>query len=348
MSVRRCLGCGSILQYDHPDQLGYAVSQDNEYCQRCFKMIHYDQHVAVSVEPMSDLHILEELEGEFIWIMDVIDLETSLTSQFTDFFVKRGCCVVANKCDLLPATYSLDKLSDYIVTRLAGKNVEVRKVFTRGRGKQFAEEFSDYFAGNKKDLIMVGLANVGKSTVINDLLHQPLLTVNRHPSTTLDLNYIDYQDKRIVDTVGLVDGGSIQAYLKDKDLKRVVPDATINPVIFQLTGNQTLSVGGLVKIDLKGCEKVTAVCYVSNLTPVVRNNYDHSEQYWSSHYGKDLLPVTLDSSYEDFKTVSFRHYAQKRDICIEGLGWVAVSGKYENIYVRCDSRIKVRNRKAMI
>ena len=348
MSERRCKGCGSILQFEYPDRLGYAVREDNEYCQRCFKMIHYDQHVAVDVTAMSDLSKLNEVEGQFVWIMDVIDLETSLTSSFVDFFRQRSCYIVANKCDLLPKTYSLDKLADYITSRLAAKKVNVKRIFARGRGNGFADEFSKHFADIKENLIMVGIANVGKSTVINDLLHQDLLTVNRHPSTTLDFNYIEYQGRYIVDTVGLVDGGSIQAALADKDLKRVVPDSLIRPTVFQLTGNQTLSVGGLAKIDLKGCEKVTAVCYLSNLTDVVRNNYDHSEEFWQKHYGKDLLPVTQGSRYSDFSSTTFKSYRQKRDICIEGLGWLAISGKYDSITVSCDRRIKVRNRKAMI
>ncbi|MEG1463253.1 MAG: ribosome biogenesis GTPase YqeH, partial [Anaerorhabdus sp.] len=37
-----CKGCGVVLQYDNPKDLGYSPKKDSDYCQRCFRLMHYD------------------------------------------------------------------------------------------------------------------------------------------------------------------------------------------------------------------------------------------------------------------------------------------------------------------
>ena len=38
----KCKGCGIELQYDDPNRLGYSPKIGADYCQRCFRMTHYD------------------------------------------------------------------------------------------------------------------------------------------------------------------------------------------------------------------------------------------------------------------------------------------------------------------
>ena len=40
--VRKCIGCGSILQSDNKEELGYIISNKIDtanYCERCFKLL---------------------------------------------------------------------------------------------------------------------------------------------------------------------------------------------------------------------------------------------------------------------------------------------------------------------
>ena len=337
-----------MLQSSDPNAAGYIVREGMTYCQRCYRLTHYNQNTAVVIEPLTTLEPLKKVSGRFVWIIDVMDLETSLNSQFMDLYREKECWVVANKCDLLPATYGDEKITDYLRSRLTSRKIQLKGILLRGRDHCFRDRFVQQLVQDGRDIVITGIANVGKSTVINELLQEKKLTVNRNPSTTLDLNPIKWEYGTIVDTVGLVDGSSVQAYLKNDDIKRVVPDAEIRPTVFQLTGNQSLAIAGLAKIDITDCQNVTAVVYMSNLCKVGRNNYDHSEQFWQTHYGKELLPVLTDSRYEDFASVSYKPMRGKRDICIEGAGWICISGSYSRITVKCDKRIRIRNRKAMI
>ncbi|MBQ9037815.1 MAG: 50S ribosome-binding GTPase [Erysipelotrichaceae bacterium] len=350
MSEKKCLGCGATLQNEDPSAIGYTPKLEMDYCQRCFRMIHYDKHTDTEIKPLDNLDKLKKVKGTFVWIMDIMDLETSLNSKFMDFFREHYCHVILNKCDLLPETVTIRKITDYVARRLKNQKIRVIDIICRGFENDFKINFEKKIARDADNgIVMVGVSNVGKSTVINELLGKDVLTVNRHPSTTLTFNEINSDYGKIIDTVGLVDGNSVQAYLSNSDLKKVIPYKTVRPAIYQLRDSQTISIGGLVRIDIHDCEKATVVAYVSTLCPVQRNNQKNADKLWQNHFGRDLRPILKNSkSFEEYKITDFPSYKEKRDICIEGLGWVCLSGNYSHVSVYADERIKIRNRKAMI
>ena len=90
MTGKRCIGCGAVLQNNDSQALGYVPDLSMDYCQRCFRLSHYDKHENYSdITVNQDLSALESLEGIFVWIVDVIDLETSFNCVFVDFFRNR-------------------------------------------------------------------------------------------------------------------------------------------------------------------------------------------------------------------------------------------------------------------
>ena len=350
MTEKRCIGCGAILQNNDSQALGYVPDLSMDYCQRCFRLSHYDKHENYSdITANQDLTALESLEGIFVWIVDVIDLETSFNSLFIDFFRNRNFMVLVNKCDLLPKTVTEAKISNYVRDRLEILNLHPMDILIRGKSRTFREEFISLLESKQKDIIFTGIANVGKSTVINELLGQQLLTVNRNPSTTLSVNRIDADFAVLYDTVGLVARESVQSYLASGALKKVVPDSRINPVIYQLTGSQCLSIGGLVRIDLHDCQNVTAVLYCSNLLDIHRGKQENGDRLWQKHYKKELTPVLKGvGRFESMKKTTVDFSSEKKDICIAGLGWLCVTGEYSSIDVYTGKKIGIYERKGLI
>lgn len=350
MTEKRCIGCGAILQNTDIQALGYVPDLSMDYCQRCFRLSHYDKHENYSdITATQDLSALEKLEGIFVWIIDVIDLETSFNSLFIDFFRNREFMVLVNKCDLLPKTVTSIKIENYVRERLRRLDLHPLNILIRGKEKSFREEFISLLEKQQEDIIFTGIANVGKSTVINELLGQQILTVNRNPSTTLSVNRIDADFAVVYDTVGLVARESVQSYLSSGALKKVVPNSRINPVIYQLTDSQCLSIGGLVRIDIHDCKDVTAVMYCSNLLNVHRAKQENGDRLWQKHYKKELTPVLKGvGRFESMKKMEISFSNEKKDICIAGLGWLCITGEYSSIDVYTGKKIGVYERKGLI
>ena len=348
--LRKCKGCGAVLQNTDSQALGYVPDLTMEYCQRCFRLTHYDrQQDYIDLTVTQDLSLLEDLKGIFVWIVDVIDLETSLLSVIPQFLKTRRFIMVVNKCDLLPATVKENKIRKYIGLRLKELGLQSETVIIRGRESSFRDKMIEIIRNSDEEFIFMGIANVGKSTVINDLLNQQLLTVNRNPSTTLALNRIETEYGTLIDSVGLVAKESIQAYLASNTLKQVVPYAPINPLIYQLRSSQSIAIGGLARIDLLDCGGLTCVVYCSNLLTVNRGKQVNRDQLWKRHYGRELSPVVKGAGgLGQMKKTTFEYREGKLDICIAGLGWICVSGKFSRIDVYSAPQIGVHERKVLI
>ena len=350
MNIKKCKGCGAVLQNTDSQALGYVPDLTMDYCQRCFRLTHYDrQQDYIDLTVTQDLSLIEGLKGIFVWIVDVIDLETSFHSIIPQFLQDKRFILVVNKCDLLPETVKEMKIRKYIGLRLKELGLQSEAVIIRGRESSFREKMIEIMKNSEEEFIFMGIANVGKSTVINDLLGQDLLTVNRNPSTTLALNRIETEYGIVIDSVGLVAPESVQAYLASNTLKQVVPYASINPMIYQLRSSQTISIGGLARIDLLDCDRLTCVVYCSNLLEVSRHKQCNRDQLWQRHYGRELVPVIKGTKgFNEMKKTSFEYHEGKTDICIAGLGWICVSGRYSRIDVYTGKQIGVCERKVLI
>ena len=131
--LRKCKGCGAVLQNTDSQALGYVPDLTMEYCQRCFRLTHYDrQQDYIDLTVTQDLSLIEDLQGIFVWIVDVIDLETSLLSVIPQFLKNRRFIMVVNKCDLLPATVKEMKIRKYIGLRLKELGLQSEAVIIRG------------------------------------------------------------------------------------------------------------------------------------------------------------------------------------------------------------------------
>lgn len=345
--IRKCAGCGVQLQNERPGEAGYVPDLEMNYCQRCFRLIHYDRQTATGQKPLTDIDELKKLDTRFIWLIDISDLETSLHSQFVRLFRQKRPLVILTKDDVLPRTLTDRKITEYVAGRLRKLNIRWLDIIIRRDSPEVREKISSWIASEDMPVTVTGIANAGKSTFINWLLQQDLLTVNPHPSTTLAFNRLETEFGTVIDSVGLVAGESLQSHVKDEDLRLVVPEKLLKPKVYQLHDDQTISLGGLARIDITGCMDVTAVVYCSDRIPCHRSAARNGDRLWQRHLGEELVPA-INEDFSEMKPTVFTAGKEKRDICICGLGWLAVSGEYEKITVWCDPQIAIYDRKAMI
>ncbi len=358
--MRKCLGCGAVLQSEDANKIGYTPKSDAVICQRCFRLTHYNDAMVSYRQGISADSVLQEvnqLDALICYVVDLFDFEAGLFSRIMAHSRNKEILLVGTKRDLLPKSIGYEKLSKFIIHRCKEEGIDLKGVVivedlvhhAYSENNPSIDNLLEAFAQlrNGKDIVMMGMANAGKSTLVNALLRQSKITTSPHPGTTLGLIEMEYEDYKIYDTPGLMAKGSVLTYCEDKDLKKLIPLKPIKPTVYQLKGNQSLSIGGYARIDLWGCEGVSATCYFSNEMKLHRGKCEKADELWQNHLGKELSP-TISKNISDLKKITYQGNIDGQDIVIFGLGFVCMRGKVDKVEVVVDERVSVTFRKAMI
>lgn len=355
--MKKCQGCGAMLQSDDPKKIGYTPKKDGIVCQRCFRLTHYNDPMVsyregIGLEKVIDQ--INQMNALICFVVDLFDFEAGLLSRINALSKNEDILLIATKRDLLPITSGYDKLSKFIMSRCKEEGILLKGVvITSDLANHAASEENPsvnhvleaiHMLRKGRDVVLMGMSNAGKSTLLNALLQSHVITTSAHPGTTLDLIEIELEDFKIYDTPGLSAVGSVLTYCQEKDLKTLIPSKRIKPRVFQLNKNQSLSLGGIARIDLWGCEHVSATVYVSNELMIHRSKCENADDLWEKHRGLELVPVLSDS----LKKTTYQGNIDGHDIVICGLGFVCIHGRVQRVHVVSDERVNVTFRKAMI
>lgn len=356
----KCRGCGVTLQNLEKNAVGFTPKLDVDYCQRCYRIKHYDD-LTISLKQGIDVkEVIEKinhLDALMVWVVDLFDFEANMLKHFNDYLQGKDIIFVGTKRDLLPYTLSNEKLTNFILERLAKYKISVKAIVVTGELHFSLKQYNDSIEildnviehyRNGKDVCVVGMANAGKSSLLNQLLQLNTLTTSRYPGTTIDLVKVAYKDYFIYDSPGISKQDTILTHIDELLLKQIVPIRCVHPTVFQLSKNQTISIAGLVKVDLIGCEDVSAVAYFKNELLIHRGKYENSQQLWENQLNTLLTPSLNQSIHEMKEKVFHLKSNLKTDIVIHGLGWICVSGKTEKIVVTIHENIGVSLREGMI
>lgn len=358
---RKCKGCGAELQFEDKNGIGYSPKQDAEYCQRCFRITHYDD-VMISMQQGIDsdeiLRKVADMDALVLWVVDLFDFEANIIKGMNRHLMGKDIVLVATKRDLLPESVGNEKLAQFMISRLKQMGIMVNGIVicTDMAKNAFAKNNHSLQEIHKairlyrkgRDVVVIGMANAGKSTLLNAMLQKNSLTTSRHPGTTLDFNAVKYHDYYVYDTPGLTRYDSLLTHIDDKLLKKIIPLKTMKPLQFQLRDDQSIALGGLVRLDLKGCSNATCVCYFSREMNVHRGKLENANKLWSEHLGDEILSPTLDTNYTEMKVLESGMMGKKMDVVIHGLGWFCISGNVSNVKVYVNKEIDVTFRGAMI
>ena len=346
----RCRGCGVELQNTDKKALGYSPKADSEYCQRCFRLIHYGDltvSMKTGIDPFDVLKKVSEMDCAVLWVVDLFDFEAGMISGLSRYLAGKDIIMAATKRDLLPETLSDHKAAEFVFTRLKDLGIHISTLILSSKEDQTAieeirEAVGEYAHG--RPCAVIGKANSGKSTLLNCLSGNDSLTVSRYPGTTLGFNEITIGDQVYIDTPGIEIEHSMLMDADEADLKTIVPDSRIKPAVYQLKGDQSFALGGLARIDLYGCEKASCVFYLSGRLNIHRSKCENADELWQKHQGEMLVP-TVD---KEFSVSRKRMEENKMDIVIDGLGWACVSGTVKNVSVHVPKGVNVTYRKAML
>lgn len=359
--MKKCKGCGVVLQNSDKDKIGYTPKIEADYCQRCFRIKHYDD-VMISMKQGVDsdkvMQSIADKDALFLWVVDLFDFEANMIKGMNRHLQGKDIILVACKRDLLPSSVGNEKLGQFIISRLKEKGISVKGIVICGDLVKNANSKNNHSVQeikraielyrNGRNVVVFGMANAGKSTLLNALMEKETLTTSRHPGTTLDLNEIQFEDYILYDTPGLTRYDSTLTLVDDKVLKQIIPVKEMKSKHFQLKGNQSLSIGGFARLDLSGCENVTCVCYFAPALNIHRGKVENADKLWNEHLGDEILSPTLDSSFKDMKVYEIGKQDKKMDVVVHGLGWFCISGTVKNVKVYVNKNVEVTFRGAMI
>ena len=215
----QCIGCGATIQTENPDEIGYlpqsalnkGIEKGEFYCQRCFKLRHYNQLQDLDIDDDVFLNKLGEIANDdafVVLVVDIFDVEGSLISGLHRFIGNQPFIISANKFDLLPKVTRKSKVKDWIrqtVNRhgLYPEDIVLTYGTKRAGIYSLAEKIEEVISD--RNVYIVGVTNVGKSTLINTLARRKSAKTGNKPGITRSNQWIKTKaNLELLDTPGIL------------------------------------------------------------------------------------------------------------------------------------------------
>lgn len=311
--VKKCLGCGALMQNENVNSEGYVEDISKDYCKRCFRLMHYNETPKVFASNKEFLEIIEyELKKKnlFVYLIDIFSFPISFNKEIIDRLRNKDVVLVINKLDLLPKSINLNNVINFV-------SKQCEKLFFKVIGIYLISAKKGYYLDDlmehlniyrkERDICVLGLASVGKSSFINAILkksnniNSDLIATSPIPGTTLSEIIIPYylDNRGFIDTPGLISEEAIISQIDTKDYNLVLPNKEIKSITYQLYGSYTYFIGGLVYISFTNINKGSLIIYKAdklNLTKVKTDNIQNT----LNRVGKTILPC-LNTEFVTYK-----------------------------------------------
>jgi ribosome biogenesis GTPase YqeH len=343
----RCIGCGAVLQDQDANKSGYLpasrlqavlANPDQEiYCQRCFRLRHYNEITPVEQNNDDFLALLNSLASKKALIVNVVDLfdfSNSLIAALKRFVGDNDLILVGNKFDLFPKNSRQSKIKDWMRQEANRMGLHPKKIFlVSAQRKINLDQLLAYLNrySQDRDVYFVGTTNVGKSTLINAIIQlagadADLITASRFPGTTLDQIKIPLASGHyLVDTPGILNQEQLATILPSKYLKLIAPQKPLKPVTYQLHAGNSLFLAGLGRLDLVKAaqDKVSLTVYAARDLYLHRTKTENAADFYRRQVGKLLTPPEAEDELPALAGRDFK-VKVKSDILLAGLGFVTV------------------------
>ena len=343
-----CIGCGAAIQTTDKEQAGFTPSSALEkgletgqvYCQRCFRLRHYNEISDVNISDddfIKLLHEVGESDALVVNVIDIFDFNGSVIPGLSRFVSGNDVLLVGNKKDILPKSVKDGKVTQWLTERAHEVGLRpVDVVLTSAQNKQAIKELMEKIESHRKgrDVYVVGVTNVGKSTLINAIIQEitgdkDIITTSRFPGTTLDKIEIPLDDgSYLFDTPGIIHRHQMAHYLTAKNLKYISPKKEIKPKTYQLNPEQTLFLAGLGRFDFISGERQGFTAFFENTLDLHRTKLAGADEFYQKHAGTLLVPPSS-QELADFPKLVRHEFSikEKTDIVFSGLGWIRVNEK---------------------
>lgn len=266
-----CLGCGSKLQTEQVNQVGYVLSLEQNYCVSCYQLKHYGKggaHHHPNQLPQLDSNSL------VVCIASVMHLDLLFSHPIARYQPDATFVYLINQIDLLPDSTNLDYLLEQITRKAKRERIHYKDIILMSAiRKHDIEQLSAYLKSAKQQKIyLVGVQNSGKTTILKALTHNQHALAFKKAGLTQEVLVEPFHKHLIYDTPGLYQKGYLHQILPYETYKRLLPDQQIDPRIFQMKPNQTIFIEGLIAVTLSSVSEQSFVFYMDRNVETHKTN----------------------------------------------------------------------------
>jgi len=324
-----------------PTGIGYVLDMNHEVCRRCFRLKHYGDASVIRKDEVVLKDLLNQLnrvEGTFVLLIDLLNYDVRILDMMETHFKDRPTILVITKSDLLPRTLSREKIKRMVNLSLADRKIDHLAVaVTSLKSKASIINLKHMLSRTRGNLIFIGMANAGKSSLINALTDTQTLTVSAFPHTTLKINEVDYEGRTLYDTPGF----KLQGYLEKLSLSDAKLYAVMKPLkakTYQISDPQTFIIAPFITLLVTPTEALSVTFYLSETTPFHRSG-KNAQAYLEKHH-----PEMTDMKSQ----IRYNKVDERSDVVFSGIGWMSIKGKAESILIKTDLKQEISLRKALL
>ncbi len=332
--TKKCLGCGSIMQFSNPDKPGFIDEENYDkalICKRCFRIKNYGDYQVIKKDVSDYQKIFDSIKNKndlVVFLCDIFTLDDGLN--YVNKFKGKVILVITKK-DLLPKSVKESKLLNYIKKNYNINPISI--IFVSSNKNYNIDLLMNLIVKNKtsNNVYLVGNTNAGKSTLINQIMKSYLkkegfITTSSLPATTLDVIEVKLSDDlTLIDTPGLVSNNNYLTGVKPAEVKMIMPKVEIKPRTYQMKPYQSIIIGDYARIDYLSDKKNSFTLYLSNEIKVKRINLNTND------YLRNLNKTSF--TLED-----------KKDVVINGLCFCKITKECKvNVYTKESVNVFKRN-----
>lgn len=325
--TKKCVGCGITLQSNDNKVLGYIPiekEKDAKYCERCFKIIHYNKNEILEL-PKDVSEIVKEVNKNAkyaFFLIDFLNINKDTINKFKT--IKCPKTLIISKSDIIPKSIKSNKIIE-----LLSKEYQIQEniEFISSNRNRNINCLTKIMDENKiKEAYILGFTNSGKSTLINEICKKyiddvALITTSPIPNTTLDFIEIKLNDNyTLIDTPGFITKTNFYEIDELSLIKKINYKKYINPITFQSKEGTYINIENHLIIKTTDNK--------NSLTFYMSNNLNIKKEYKLTN--NSLIEITLE-------------IPENSDLVIKGIGFINIKKKCKiTIYTKNEELLEVR------
>ncbi len=234
--MTKCPGCGVTLQSMTATKPGYIPEHKKgpkTYCQRCFRLTNYGQYDPQQFQPIANQKIWQKLNKDHALVFFLVDFLNINNEVMTTFkMINEPKVLLISKSDVLPPRTHKNRIIEQVAKIY---DITSPIEFIDYRKSSIINKYATHY--QIKKIYLTGYTNSGKSTFINHLIKESLITTSFLPHTTNDYLSLKKDDLTIIDCPGF----DYQAWLiPDYKLQQLALNKALKPLTYQIKAPQTI------------------------------------------------------------------------------------------------------------